>query len=194
MSQTGLHFAQDQHDQGRYRRLGEIAAEILTAHTTLSIEEILRLNMREFGYATPKVDVRGVVFREQRILLVQEALDAGRWTVPGGWADVNETPSEAVEREVYEESGLRTKATQLLSLCDRERQGHYPPFPYHVYKVAFRCEWVSGSLQSDGSETTGADFFGEEELPDLSVSRVTYAQIHRFFLHLRQVGRPADFD
>ena len=138
--------------------------------------------------------MRGVVFRDDRILLVQEAMDAGRWTVPGGWADVNETPSEAVEREVFEESGLRTRATKLLSVGDRERQGHQPPFPYHVYKMAFRCEWVGGELRSDGNETTGAAFFTETDLPELSVSRVTRVQIERFFRHHRNPDRPADFD
>jgi len=194
LSQTGLHFTEISYDRERYQRVAQIAAEILAAHTSLAFEEVLSLNRREFGYATPKVDVRGVVFREDRILLVQEAMDAGRWTVPGGWADVNETPSEAAEREVFEESGLRTRAIKLLSVYDRERQGHEPPFPYHVYKVAFHCEWVSGSLRSDGSEITGADFFAEADLPELSVSRVTRAQIHRFFQHLREPERPTDFD
>ena len=194
LSQTGLHFATGAYDRERYERLGRIAAEIVAAHTTLEVGTILELNAREFGYATPKVDVRGVVFRDDRILLVQEAMDAGRWTVPGGWADVNETPSEAVEREVFEESGLRTRATKLLSVGDRERQGHQPPFPYHVYKMAFRCEWVGGELRSDGNETTGAAFFTETDLPELSVSRVTRAQIERFFRHHRNPDRPADFD
>ena len=112
----------------------------------------------------------------------------------GDRADVNESPSEAVEREVLEESGLRTKATKLLSVYDRERQGHEPSFPYHVYKLAFRCEWLSGSLRSDGSEITGAEFFTEAELPELSVSRVTHAQIQRFFLHLGEPERPTDLD
>lgn len=194
LSQTGLHFTEISYDRDRYQRVAQIAAEILAAHTSLAFEEVLSLNRREFGYATPKVDVRGVVFREDRILLVQEAMDAGRWTVPGGWADVNETPSEAAEREVFEESGLRTRAIKLLSVYDRERQGHEPPFPYHVYKVAFHCEWLSGSLRSDGSEITGADFFAEADLPELSVSRVTRAQIHRFFQHLREPEHPTDFD
>jgi ADP-ribose pyrophosphatase YjhB (NUDIX family) len=194
LSQTGLHFAEGRYDRERYRRLGEIAAEIMAAHTSLAVEEILRFNAREFGYATPKIDVRGAVFHQDRILLVQEAMDAGRWTLPGGWADVNETPSEAVEREVFEESGLRPRAVKLLAIGDRDRQGHQPPFPYHVYKVAFLCERVGGELRSDGSETTGAAFFPETELPELSVSRVTRAQIERFFQHHRHPERPADFD
>jgi ADP-ribose pyrophosphatase YjhB (NUDIX family) len=194
LGQTGLHFAQSSYDRERYRRIEQIAAEILAAHTTLAVEELIQLNVREFGYATPKVDVRGVVFHENRILLVQEALDSGRWTVPGGWADVNETPSGAAEREVFEEAGLSTRVTKLLSIYDRERQGHHPPFPYHIYKVAFLCEWLEGELRSDGNETTGAAFFAEDELPELSVSRVTQAQIGRFFMHYRDPQRPADFD
>ena len=72
------------------------------------------------GYATPKVDVRGVVFQDGKILLVQERSD-GMWTLPGGWADVGDSPADAVVREIREESGYETRATKLLALLDRNR-------------------------------------------------------------------------
>ena len=87
ISQTGLHYAKDPFDVQRYRDVGRIAAEILAQHSELTTEQILGYHAAEFGYATPKVDVRGIVFRGDEILLVREIMDAGRWTVPGGWAD-----------------------------------------------------------------------------------------------------------
>jgi len=191
ISQIGLHFASTGYDRERYERIAAVAAEILAAHTNLGREEILNLNRAELGYATPKVDVRGVVFRQGRILLVQEIMDGGRWTLPGGWADVNETPSESVVREVREESGFETRAIKLLALYDRDKQGHTPPFPYHVYKLFFLCEILGGQPRLN-NEVSGIDFFGRGELPELSVSRVTAAQIERFFA---ASGEPeTDFD
>jgi ADP-ribose pyrophosphatase YjhB (NUDIX family) len=194
MSQTGMAYARDRYDTARYRRLGEIAADIVAIHTTLSQPQVLELNAREFGYATPKIDVRGIVFHESQILLVKEMADAGRWTVPGGWADVNDSPSEAVTREIREESGLITRAVKVLAVFDRERQGHTPPFPYHVYKLFFLCEWIEGELHASGDETGDAAFFSRHQLPELSLSRVTPAQIHRFFEHLDLPSLAAEFD
>ena len=194
MSQTGLAYAKDRYDNGRYARLGEIAAEMVAARSNLSRGDMLRLNAVDFGYATPKMDVRGVVFEEEKILLVRELSDGGRWTLPGGWAEVNDTPSDAVVREIQEESGLLTRPVKVLAVFDREVQGHAPPFPYHVYKLFFQCQRTGGELLKTGPETSGAEFFPEDRLPELSLSRVTPAQIHRCFEHLRQPSLRTDFD
>ena len=162
-------------------------------HTNLSEKQILELNAAEFGYATPKVDVRGVVFKGSKILLVREVADYGRWTLPGGWADVNETPSQAVVKEVLEESGFETKVVKLLAVYDREKQGHIPPLPYHIYKLFFLCEITGGSAYAHG-ETSEVAFFGKHEIPELSISRVNEKQLRWFFLHGRNLEQPTDFD
>jgi ADP-ribose pyrophosphatase YjhB (NUDIX family) len=193
ISQTGLHFAVDQYDKDRYQQIAKIAAEILAHHTNLSEKKVLELNASEFGYATPKVDVRGVVFKDSKILLVREIADHERWTLPGGWADVNETPSQAIVREVLEESGFETQVVKLLAVYDRDKQGHIPPFPYHVYKLFFLCEITGGSARAHG-ETSEVAFFGEHEIPELSISRVKEKQLWRFFQHDRNMKLPTDFD
>jgi len=168
-----------------------LAAEILAAHSTGTLEEASDLLALETGPATPKVDVRAAVFREGRILLVKEPGEGG-WSLPGGWADVDESPSEAAARETLEESGYRVSPVRLLAAYDRERHAH-PPIPYHVYKLVFLCE-ILDEVPSSDLDTEGAQFFGEEELPELSVSRVTPAQIERFFEHHRSPNLPTDFD
>jgi ADP-ribose pyrophosphatase YjhB (NUDIX family) len=193
ISQTGLHYAQNPFDVQRYREIGVLAAAILERHTTLAADEVMALQAREFGYATPKVDVRGVVFRGDEILLVREIMDAGRWTVPGGWADVNETPAQAVVREVREESGFETRAVKLLAVYDREAQGHVPSFPYHVYKLFFRCELIGGEARPN-EEASEIAFFGRDALPELSVSRVTQRQIEHFFDLRESPDAPTEFD
>lgn len=191
IAQDGLTYARDGYDLGRYEQLRELAAEILAAHSTGSLEDARGLLELEAGPATPKVDVRAVVFRDGGILLVKEPEDGG-WSVPGGWAAVGETASEAAVREVREEAGYLVRAGRLISAYDRDRQGH-TPLPYHVYKLVFLCE-ILDERPARAVEADGVGFFGEHELPELSLSRVTPPQIRRFFEHYRRPDLPADFD
>jgi ADP-ribose pyrophosphatase YjhB (NUDIX family) len=193
IAQTGLHFVQSEYDAERYRQIQEIAADIFADHTNMKKEVIDDLFSQEYGYATPKVDVRGVVFQESKILLVREVLDDHRWTLPGGWADVNETPTEAITREVFEESGFETKVVKLLAVYDRTKQGHQPPMPYHVYKMFFLCEIIGGEAKSS-YETSEVGFFAEDNIPELSISRVLPDQIQRFFEHYQNPHLPTDLD
>jgi ADP-ribose pyrophosphatase YjhB (NUDIX family) len=193
IGQTGLHFSSNPFDTERYQQIQAIAADMLASHSNLSSQQILAFNASEFGYATPKVDVRGVIFRDSKILLVREILDKGRWTLPGGWADVNESPGEAVVREIFEESGFETRAVKLIAVYDREKQGHTPVFPYHVYKLFFLCEIIGGAARPN-VETSEIAFFQEDEIPELSVSRVTERQLRKFFAHHRHPGGATEFD
>ena len=146
------------------------------------------------SYPTPKVDVRGVVFREGRLLLVRELSD-GRWALPGGWADVGESPSEAVVREVREESGYEARAVKLLAVANLGSYQDGRPLRPNIYKLFVRCELVRddpGELQ--GGETGEAAFFAEDELPELSAPRGTKEQLARLFEHARAPDLPADFD
>jgi ADP-ribose pyrophosphatase YjhB (NUDIX family) len=191
IAQDGLTYGTDDYDVGRYEQLRDIAAEILAVHSTGELEGAHRLLELERGPATPKVDVRAAVFDGGRILLVKEP-DDGSWSLPGGWADVGETPAEAAVREVREESGYRVRAVRLLSAYDRDRQGH-TPIPYHVYKLVFLCE-VMDRTPARAVDADGVGFFGEHELPELSLSRVIPDQIERLFEHHRRPDMPADFD
>ncbi len=191
LAQSGLHYTQNPFEIERYEAIREIAIEIMAAHSDASPEGLRARFTHEEGHATPKVDVRGVVFRDNAVLLVRERAD-GRWTLPGGWVDVGESPSEAVEREVFEESGYRTRAVKLLALYDRNKHDH-PPHPFHIYKLFFQCELLGGEPASS-AETEGVGFFPEDALPELSIGRVTPAQIHRLFEHHRHPDWPTDFD
>jgi ADP-ribose pyrophosphatase YjhB (NUDIX family) len=193
IAQNGLAYQEPtEFDRDRYEQVRGIAAEMLAQGNGLAAEELVRVFASQSGHATPKVDVRGAVFRDDEILLVRERAD-GRWTLPGGWADVGESPSEAVTREVLEESGYATRATKLLALYDRDRHGH-PPHPWHTWKVVFLCELLGEEQRALGAETLAADFFPPDRLPELSLSRVTPRQIARFFEHREHPEWPTDFD
>ncbi|HXC62380.1 MAG TPA: NUDIX hydrolase [Nitrospiria bacterium] len=192
IAQTGLHFSESEYDRERYRKILATSVEMF-AHSSLESPAFIRgLFENQTGYATPKVDVRGVVFRDNKLLLVQERSD-GLWTLPGGWADVNDSPSEAVEREIVEESGFQAKAERLLAVLDRAKHGNEPPFPFHVYKLFILCRLAGGEAKAT-METTGVEFVGENEIPPLSLSRVTREQIQFCFDARKNPDGPCRFD
>jgi len=195
IAQTGLTFAKDAYDRERYTAIRSVAARMMAEYSDVDVGRVEALFAEQAGYATPKVDVRGAVFHEdRRILLVREIADSGRWAIPGGWADVNQSPSECVIREVREESGLEVRVRKLAAVYDRARHAHTPPHPFHVYKLFFICDVVGGTPKA-GLETSEVAFFGENEIPeDLSVGRVLPRQIRRMFEHARSRDLTTDFD
>jgi ADP-ribose pyrophosphatase YjhB (NUDIX family) len=195
IAQTGLTFAENGYDRERYAAIRALAARMMVHYSPADLVRVEALFAGQTGYATPKVDVRGAVFDAGgRILLVREISDSERWTLPGGWADVNQSPSESVIREVREESGLEVTVCKLAAVYDRARQGHTPPHPFHVYRLFFICEVVGGAPKVS-SETSEVAFFAENEPPeDLSLARTLPHQIRRMFEHTRSKDLATDFD
>lgn len=192
IAQTGLHFENNPYDTERYEQIRAIAAEMLTVEGGLSEETAAELVTHDTGYTTPKVDVRGACFRGDRVLLVKEIEDGG-WTLPGGWADVGDTPAGAVEREIWEESGFTAKVVKVAGVLDRIAQGHVPPIPFHAYKIFFICD-ITGGEAKTSNETSDVDFFPVNDLPPLSVARVKENQIRRLYEHHCDLAMPADWD
>jgi ADP-ribose pyrophosphatase YjhB (NUDIX family) len=194
LSQNGLTFATNPFEIERYQAIHRIAGEMLAVGSGSTPDEMLQLLSAETGYATPKIDVRGAVFQDDALLFVRERADGNRWTLPGGWADVGDTPSRNVEREVFEESGYQTRAVKVLAILDRRHHGHVPANLFHIYKVFFLCQLVGGAATTS-VETEGAAFFPQDEIPtNLSLGRVTPAQVARIFEHHCHPELPTDFD
>jgi len=190
LAKTGLYFVKDPYDKERYETLIELSAKLLASHTDDDAETLHSLLMGDDGYITPKVDVRGAVIRDDKILLVKEVSD-GLWTLPGGWADVGDSPAQAVEREIREESGYEAKATKLMAVEDRKLR--HPHYVFDVYKMFFLCD-LTGGEATTSIETTDVAWFAEDDLPPLSLGRVTAEQIKRWFVHYRQPDLPTSFD
>ena len=193
IAQNGLAYSQNAFDIERFEEVRKIASEILGSYSRIAPTELESLFQGEVGYATPKVDVRGAAFRDNAILLVRENLDGGRWTLPGGWADQNDSPSEAVLREMREESGFEARVVKLAAVYDRNRRGH-PYFYFSTYKLFFLCEITGGQAIEANIETGGVGFFPEDQLPELSLSRVTEDEIHMLFAHYRNPELPTEVD
>lgn len=191
VAQNGLQYTSTPFERERWELVRRVAAEMAAAADE-DVEPLEAAFAAEYGHATPKVDVRGVVFRDDRVLLVR-GIDDRQWTLPGGWAEVGERPSEAVEKEVREESGYEVRAAKLLAVQDRDLRDR-PHWPVHGYKLFFRCELVREEPDPlNPNETDAAAFFGERELPDLS-ERVGAKGLTWVFEHLRDPNRPTEFD
>jgi ADP-ribose pyrophosphatase YjhB (NUDIX family) len=193
LSRTGLHFCKDEYDRERYEAVERIASELLAAGAAADPAELRAEWSREGGYVTPKVEVRGAVFRpaDGKVLLVRETAD-GLWTLPGGWADVNDSPSGAVRKEIEQESGFRVRVVKLAALYDRNAHGHTPSL-HHSWKAFFLCE-IEGGEARGSYETDGVEFFDPDELPPMSTGRCTPQQVMRMRQHFLRPEIATDFD
>jgi len=191
IAQSGLAYCTNVFDIERYQQIADIAAEIGAHYGETDFQTVRGLFTSQAGYATPKIDCRGVIFQDDKILLVRELSDGG-WTLPGGWVDVGEPLSRAVEREVREEAGYVVKASRLLAVYDRNLHGH-PPYLFHSYKIFVQCDVVN-KTEADPTETETPTFYSENEHPALSLLRTTPEEITRMFTLFHQSGMPAEFD
>ena len=192
LAQAGLEYAADPYDRERYEELRAIAAEMMDGASDVPTAKWLETFARETGYPTPKVDVRGAVFQNGQILLAREK-DDGNWSLPGGWADVNDPPSVAVVREVREETGFAVRCTKLAAVIDPDHRGRQSARPFHIYKLLFLCAPVGegGALCHDIEE---ARFFPIDQLPCLSLSRTLPGHIALLLEHHQDPALPTAFD
>ncbi len=190
LSQTGLHFAENHYQRERFSRLIEIAADIISVYSDLDQAELVEIFNDQIGYATPRIDVRGAVFQKGKLLMVCERADGG-WTMPGGWADVGDVPSTAVEREVLEEAGFEVSAQRVIGVYDANRTG--PLEVFHAFKIVFLCDILGGEPRTS-NETSQVGFFSRDDIPEfLSGERTRQRHIEDAFI-ANSVDQPTIFD
>ena len=177
LAQAGLTYGKDVYDKERYERIREIAAEIVSHMSDIPTETVKNLFCNETGYQTPKLDTRAAIFKDDKILLVRE--NNGTWSLPGGWCDVNVSVGENTIKEVKEEAGLDVVANSIIAVQDRAKH-NLPVYAYGVCKVFVLCSVIGGSFQ-ENIETTGFDYFTEDNLPPLAVEKNNEEQIKMCF-------------
>jgi len=193
IAQIGRAYATSPYDRDRYDQIRTIATEMAASLTGVAPEIVGAAFAAQDGYATPKVDTRVAAFDSAgRVLLVRDAGDGG-WTLPGGWGDVGSSPAENAIREVREESGYDVTLGKLVAVFDRERHPHVPQRVVHIYKLFFLGTIVGGEA-TPSVETTEVGFFGEADLPPLSLERITPDELARTFAHHRDPALPTEYD
>lgn len=178
IAQAGLTYSKDKYDLERFEQLKKISAEIISEYTEVEVEKVKDLLDMEEGYLTPKVDVRGAIIKEDKILLVKESID-GAWSMPGGWADINLSVSENIIKEAKEEAGVNVTPRKIIAILDRNK--HNKPISIQsIYKIFVLCDFVDGEFEKN-TETEESSFFKLDELPSLSTARNTIEQIKMCF-------------
>lgn len=180
LADTGLVYAEDAYNRERYEEIKEISLELMAQVANEPIQVLKDFFLPVMDYPTVKVDVRGFVLNEMdEILMAKESVD-GKWTIPGGWADIGDSPSEAVLKEIKEETGYDSKVVRLLAIYDKRCHSH-PPQPFYIYKLIFFCE-ITGGVLKHGFDMQGADFFSLNKLPELSTDRILESQLRQLFV------------
>lgn len=191
IAQAGLTYSKDVYDIERFEQLRDLTVTMMSHYTKTDWEVVEKLFANETGYQTPKVDIRAVVYQDDKLLFVKEKSD-GKWALPGGWADVGYTPTEVAAKEVWEETGYKVDHFRLLAVFDKEKH-HSSPSATHVYKIFIGCEIVGGEKQTS-IETEAVNFFGEKEIPELSIARNTEGQIREMFTCMKDSNKQSLLD
>ena len=181
LAQAGLTYGRDPYDRERYERIREISAEMVSAMSDIPTETVRGFFCNETGYQTPKLDTRAAVFRDGKILLVRE--NNGKWSLPGGWCDVNISVGDNTVKEVKEESGLDVVPESIIAVQDRARHNE-PIYAYGVCKIFVMCRAVGGCFR-ENIETTGFDYFDEDALPELAGEKNSAEQVRMCFAAYR---------
>lgn len=176
IAQNGLTYTKDKYDKERFERVREISAEIMAMKTGLPIEKVKNLFCSEEGYQTPKLDTRAAIFNENQILLVKER---GKWALPGGWVDYNQSISSNTVKEVKEEAGLDVAPVKVIAIQNRN-QHNFPKYAYEICKVFVLCDVKGGSFQPN-IETSESGYFSLERLPELDEDKNVFSQIKMCF-------------
>ena len=177
LAQAGLTYGKDVYDRERYERIRGISAEMMSYIADMPPEKIRGLFCDEAGYQTPKIDTRAAIFQDNKILLVQE--NDGKWSLPGGWCDVNVSVAENTVKEVREEAGLDAVVTRVIAIQDREKHNR-PAYAHRICKIFMLCS-VTGGQFEENIETTASGYFAEDELPCLATEKNTEEQIKMCF-------------
>jgi ADP-ribose pyrophosphatase YjhB (NUDIX family) len=193
IADTGLVYNTNEYDRERYAELLEISHELTGLLIDQPVEVIKNFYAPNKDYPTPKVDIRGLALNKAgEILMVKEMAD-GKWTLPGGWADIGLSPSQVIEKEFREEAGLTVKATRLLAVFDKRCHPH-PPQAFYVYKFALLCEVVGDIHLQKGFDILDAAFFPIDQLPELSEDRILRSQIELLYKKAAEPSSATYFD
>lgn len=177
LAQAGLTYGKDIYDKERYGRIRDISAEMMALKTDISIEKVKDLFCNEIGYQTPKLDTRAAIIENEKILLVRE--NNGKWSLPGGWVDVNVSVKENIIKETKEEAGLDVKVDKIIAVQDRAKH-NLPVYAYGVCKIFALCTVIGGKF-ADNIETTDFQYFSENEIPELATEKNNEEQIRMCF-------------
>lgn len=176
IAEAGLYYGKDVYDKERYQEIKELALHLMSTVVDQDAAALTLLTEKNEGYPTPKVDIRALIQKDEKILLVEDSLTK-EWSLPGGYAEIGLTPRENIKKEVLEETGLLVEVKELRAIFDTNLRQDIPQV-FQYYKLVFECEVLAGDFIKN-SETSNSDYFALTELPKLSIKRTTKEQLEQ---------------
>lgn len=177
IAQAGLLYGKDEFDLERYEEIRSISAEMISYKSDISIDKVEDLFCNETGYQTPKLDTRAAIFENGKILLVKEK--NGKWSLPGGWVDVDVSIKENVIKEVKEEAGLDVDVELVIAIQDRDKH-NLPIYVHKICKIFVLCKAKGGSFK-ENLETIESQYFDLNEIENLAEEKNNLKQIQMCF-------------
>lgn len=190
LAQCGLAYSQNKFDIERFERIREISSEMISYKSGISKEKVKDLFCSETGFQTPKIDTRAAIFKDGKILLVQE--NNGKWSLPGGWCDACESVKSNTEKEAREEAGVDVEAERIIAIQDRKRH-NLPVYAYDIIKIFVLCRLIGGEFKKN-TETLASGFFDEDNLPTLAEEKNNPEQIKMCFEFFKNSSMITLFD
>lgn len=173
ISKIGLLFSKDPYALENYQQINDLSREMLESFMSVDLE---RPNyFKRDIYPTPNISVRTAIFNEHgHILLVKEA-KTGTYSLPGGWCDVYDSPSQAAKAEVSQEAGLEIEIIRLVGVIN-----HTPFTSTPEFVIVFEARPIS-PFHEHCHETTEARYFALDALPELS-RKQHESEFHRIIM------------
>ena len=123
---------------------------------------------------TIRPSVSAVIWKDGRLLL-QKRSDGGQWGLPGGSVEIGESVTQAIRREVREETGFTVEVGRLVGVYSDPafQVVQYPDGRvWHYVNLCFECAILDGVCETS-AETLALDFFNPDQFP------VTLLTMHR---------------
>lgn len=176
IAKIGLTFSKDPYAIDNYKELNELSKEMLEKFCDVKFD---RPSMFERDiYPTPSISSRTIITNDKgEILLVREA-NSGLWSIPGGWADLYDSPSQAAFNEVSQEAGIEPKIVRLVALLERTPFKSSKNVPEYV--MVFEGSIDHKKFHEHCHETTDVKFFPMDQLPEMS-RKMSRDELDRIF-------------
>ena len=164
ISKIGLIYSKDPYAITNYKEINELSRQFLEDFENVKFDRPNYFS-KEI-YPTPNVSVRTVILNSDRtkVMMVRE-VSLGTYSLPGGWADLYDSPSKTAKNECSQEAGADVEIVRLVGVLDRTPFKSSASIPEFV--IVFEGKLL-GDLHEHEYETDDVGWFDIDNLPEVS--------------------------